>query len=115
MDNRVRVNAPTPTKLAEEQAAAEPPKPLPPKPLTKEQIAFISGLGGVTGTGISNLIFPHAAQKAMSLSLGKRALLAGGMGLGGLGIGLLGVHMLGKFRKGQEEARAAHGTRGSDE
>ncbi len=94
MDNRVRVNAPAPAKLA----AAEKKKP---RPLTKEQIAFISALGGGAGTAASNLLFPGLARKALSMPTPHRALIAGGLGLGGAGLGLAGVHLLGKFRKAQ--------------
>lgn len=97
--NRVRVNAPAPVKLAEEEKK--------PKPLTKDQIAFISALGGGAGTAVSSLIFPGLTRKALSLPVPKRALLAGGLGLGGLGLGLTGVHLLGKFRKEQEAREEA--------
>ena len=99
-DNRVRVNAPTPTKLAEEEKKV-------PKPLTKDQIAFISALGGGAGTAVSSMLFPQLARKALNLSPPKRVLFAGGLGLGGLGLGLAGVHLLGKFRKEQEAREEA--------
>lgn len=102
-NNRVRVNAPAPVKLAEEVPEEIKPKR---KPLSTEQVALISALGGGAGSAVSNLMFPRLAKKALNLPAPKRALLAGGMGLGGAGLGLLGVHLLGKFRKSQEEAGA---------